>query len=61
MKERNMLEVKRTDTGGYYITLNGECIHGGFYTKEDVLNQLKAYQKIWDAGYHFKLSEENEE
>lgn len=47
-----MLKIERIkDSGKWYITLNGECIHGGLYSEREALNYLISYQKIWDAGY----------
>ena len=50
-----MLEIKFEHR--YYITLNGECIHGGIYSKEQALVYLRDYQKIWDAGYNWAKEE----
>ncbi len=52
-----MLTVKRTREGYYYITLDGECIHGGL-SKEQSVTYMKAYQKIWDSGYKFAKDEQ---
>lgn len=55
-----MLIVKRTREGYYYISLDGECIHGGL-SKEQSISYLKSYQKIWDSGYKFAKAEEADE
>lgn len=53
-----MLNIKEIDNSGiWYISLNGECIHGGIYSKLSALSYLKTYQKVWEDGYMFSKSE----
>ena len=53
-----MLKIEQTkDSGRWYITLNGECIHGGLYSKGEAIVYFNSYQKIWDAGYQFAKDE----
>lgn len=55
-----MLKIEQIkDSGRWFITLNGECIKGGLYSKDEALSYFKGYQKIWDAGYQF-AKDENE-
>ena len=55
-----MLKIEQIkDSGRWYITLNGECIHGGLYSEREALNYLRSYQKIYDAGYK-AANDENE-
>lgn len=47
-----MLKIEQIkDSGRWFITLNGACIHGGLYSEREALHYLRSYQKIWDAGY----------
>lgn len=48
-----MLEIKRTDSGRYYITLDGVTIKGGMYTEGEAKSYLAGYKSIWDAGYKY--------
>lgn len=51
-----MLKIEQIkDSGRWYITLNGECIHGGIYSKDEAIIYLKGYQKIWDAAYQYQF------
>jgi hypothetical protein len=55
-----MLKIEQIkDSGRWYINLDGECIKGGLYSKDEAIIYFKAYQKIWDAGYQF-AKDENE-
>jgi len=55
-----MLKIEQIKASGrWFITLNGKCIKGGLYSKDEAISYFKAYQKIWDAGYKF-AKDENE-
>ncbi len=51
------LEIKRSEGGCYYITLNNEVVHGGIYTKASADSHLSSYQKIYDAGVRKGVSQ----
>lgn len=57
-----MLEIRKThQTANWYITLDGETIKGGMYSKEEALSYYKSFKEIWDSGYRFGKSEEKED
>lgn len=55
-----MIELKETDRGIFYIELNGACIHGGIYIREEALSWLDKYQNVFDAAFKAGYDEHEE-
>ena len=53
----NELQIKRTESGWWYITLGYETIHGGIATQREADSHLENYQKIYNAGVRKGISQ----